>query len=108
MCITNTQSLDFNNLEQCKGKVFNLQLKLVYNALKVKPMTMKEVDVYTGVMRENICRYFDLLLKQGHIAVIRRRKCNITNYPYVNEYTANPDLFPKSIQYDLFNTNEQL
>ena len=65
-------------------------------------MTIKEADVFTGVMRENICRYVDILLEQGRIAVLRKRKCTITGYPYVNEYTGNSDLFPKSNQLELF------
>jgi hypothetical protein len=108
MRTTNTQSLDFNKLEQNKGKFFQAQLRIVYNAFKEKPMTMKEVDVCTGVMRENICRYVDLLLEQGNIALLRKRKCSITGYPYVKEYTANRDLFPKPIQYDLFDSNQLL
>tara|TARA_R100000935_G_scaffold21876_4_gene40474 strand:- start:22196 stop:22462 length:267 start_codon:yes stop_codon:yes gene_type:complete len=81
---------------------FKAQLARVYKAFTEKPMTMKEADVYTGVMRENICRYVDTLLEQGRIAIIRKRKCTITGYPYVNEYTGNPDLFPQSNQLEMF------
>ena len=81
---------------------FNKQLKRVYNAFREKPMTMKEADVETGVMRENICRYVDTLLDRGLIAVTRKRQCTITGHSYVNEYTGNPDLFPKSNQLKLF------
>lgn len=81
---------------------FRAQLLVVYNALKEKPMTMKELDVATGIMRESICRHVAYLLMQGKIAVIRKRRCNITGYPMVNEYTANPNLFPKSNQLKLF------
>ena len=87
---------------QGQDTIFKVQLLKVYNAFKVKPMTMKEADVFTGVMRENICRYVDTLLEQGRIAVIRKRKCRVTGYPYVNEYTADPELFPKSNQLKLF------
>ena len=88
---------------QSKDRHFQAQLVRVFNALKVRPMTMKELDVYTGVVRENICRHIDSLLKQGKIAIIRKRRCSITGYPYVNEYTADISLFPKSNQLDLFN-----
>jgi hypothetical protein len=81
---------------------FQAQLKKVYSAFQEHPMTMKEVDVYTGVMRENICRYVDALLDQGHIAITRKRKCTITGYPLVNEYTGDPSLFPKSNQLKMF------
>lgn len=102
MSTTNTHSLENNEFNQGKDKHFKVQLQRVYYALKEKPMTMKETDVYTGVMRENICRYIDILFEQGKIAITRKRKCTITNYPYVNEYTTNPDLFPKNNQLELF------
>ena len=87
---------------QVQDTKFTIQLLKVYNALKVKPMTMKEVDIHTGIMRENICRHIDILLQQGRIAVIRKRRCAVTGYPYVNEYTGDPDLFPQSRQLKLF------
>ena len=66
----NPQSLkmSFGN-GQGKYKHFKVQLSKVYDAFKREPMTMKEADVYTGVMRENICRYVDILLDQGLISV---------------------------------------
>jgi hypothetical protein len=89
-------------LRQGQDTKFKIQLLKVYNAFKVEPMTMKEADSYTGVMRENICRYVDMLLEQGRIAIIRKRKCSVTGYPYVNEFSANSDLFPKCNQLELF------
>lgn len=86
-----------------KDKQFKVQLVTVYNALLIKPMTMKEVDVYTGIMRENICRYIDTLIEQGRIAMTKKRKCTITGHNHVMEFTANPELFPKSNQLELFN-----
>lgn len=91
---TTHQSLRPNNHGQ--DTKFNADLNKVYKALMVKPMTMKEVDVYTGIMRESVCRHISTLIEQGNIAVIRKRKCNVTNYPYVKEYTADKNLFPKS------------
>lgn len=96
----NSQSL--NKFQQAKDNKFKAQLKKVYQAFKEKPMTMKEADVYTGIMRENICRYVDMLLDQERIAIRRKRKCKITGYPYVNEYTCDPALFPKSGQLKMF------
>lgn len=84
------------------GNTERNQLKKVYSAFKAKPLTMKEADVSTGVMRENICRYVRTLLSEGKIAVRRKRKCKITGYPLVKEYTGNPDLFPKSNQLEMF------
>jgi hypothetical protein len=97
-----TNSLNPNGNGPGNDKQFKAQLQRVYRALLDKPMTMKEVDAYTGVMRENICRYTSTLLEQNKIAIIRKRKCAITGFNRVNEYTANPDLFPKSNQLILF------
>jgi hypothetical protein len=102
MRTSDTQSLEIKIFEQAKDKQFKAQLQRVYHALNERPMTMKETDVYTGVMRENICRYIDTLFEQGKIAILRKRKCTITGYPYVNEYTTNPEFFPKSNQLKMF------
>ena len=81
---------------------FKAQMAKVYKAFTEKPMTMKEADVCTGVMRENICRYVKELLEQRLIAILRKRKCTVTGYPNVTEYTCNPDLFPQSNQLKMF------
>ena len=65
---------------QCKDKDFKIQLALVYNAFRDKPMTMLEADYYTGIMRSNICWHIDNLLVQGRIFLIRKRKCSITGF----------------------------
>ncbi|UJH91692.1 hypothetical protein LZ575_03115 [Antarcticibacterium sp. 1MA-6-2] len=98
---TNSQSLN-NNFQRAKDSKFKAQLVKVYEAFKEKPMTMLEADNYTGVMRSNICYYIDMLLEQERIALIRKRKCSISGYSKVNEYTADPSLFPKSNQLKLF------
>jgi len=90
------------NKRQNKDTQLKAQLRRVYDALKEKPMTMKEADVYTGVMRENICRYVSELMESGLIAIRTKRRCSVTGHSNVNEYTGNPDLFPKSNQFDLF------
>jgi hypothetical protein len=63
---------------------------------------MKEIFIETGIMRENICRYIDILLENGKIKITQKRKCTITGHSSVNEYTANPELFPQSNQLNLF------
>ena len=90
------------NKRQRQDTKFKADLIKVYNAAKSKPMTTKEADIFAGVMRESICRHIDTLLRQGIIAVIRKRKYTITGYPYVNEYTADTSLLPKSNQLNLF------
>lgn len=81
---------------------FKAQLVKVYKAFIACPMTMKEADIYTGVMRESICRYTKTLLEQGKIVILKKRRCTITGYPHVNEYTGNPYLFPQTNQLSLF------
>lgn len=102
MSTQDTNGLNPLDGDQAKDRAFNAQLVRVYKASKEKPMTMKEVDQYTGIMRENVCRHVAKLLEQGRIAVTRKRKCRVTGYPYVNEYTGDPVLFPKSDQLKLF------
>lgn len=97
-----TNSLNPLSRKQAKDNQFKDQLRKVYKAFRDQPLTMKEADVLTNVMRENICRYVHTLLREGKIAVRRKRKCKITGYPYVNEYTGNPDLFPQPKQQKLF------
>ena len=100
MSTENTQSL--YNFSKNKDKEFTAQLNRVYNALKENSYTTLEVAKATNILRANVCRHINTLLLQNTIAVIRQRKCSITGYPYVKEYTANPSLFPKSNQYTLF------
>lgn len=99
---TNSQSLNSLSISESKDSKFKAQLKKVYQAFKEKPMTMKEADVYTGVMRENICRYVDMLIEQDRIAIRKKRKCSVTGFNNVNEYTGDPSLFPKSNQLKMF------
>ncbi|WP_035669443.1 hypothetical protein [Flavobacterium sp. 83] len=84
------------------GKNETDQLRKVFNAFFENPMTMKEVDVYTGIMRENICRYVMTFRNENRIELIGYRKCSITGHNKVGIYTTNPDLFPKSNQLKMF------
>ncbi|TBW28279.1 hypothetical protein [Gramella sp. KN1008] len=78
------------------------QFKRFYKALKIKSLTMLEAEKLTGIRRENICRYVSELKAQNKIAVRKIRRCSITGYPYVQELTTNPDLFPQSNQLKMF------
>lgn len=102
MSTTNTQSLKPNGNGQGKDKQFIAEIKKIYNALKQKPMTMKEAFVYSGVVRENICRHTSTLRQENKIVVTKKRKCSITGRNNVMEFTANSDLFPKSNQLKMF------
>jgi hypothetical protein len=74
------------------------QLKSVFNAFYEYPKTMKEVNIETNIMRENICRYVSTLRNANQISLVGYRKCTITGHNKVGAYTTNPELFPKSNQ----------
>lgn len=57
---------------------FQNQFDIVCEAFFNEPVTMKEVDVLTGIMRENICRYVHFLRKQNRIFSVNKRRCAIT------------------------------
>ncbi len=73
---------------------YKAQLEIVYKALLKQPMTMKEVDVATGIMRENICRHVRCLRLRNQVAVLRKRYCKITKH-LAGELTTDESLFPK-------------
>lgn len=85
-----------------EGQGKDTQFERVYEALSKKAMTMLEAELQTGVRRESICRYVGKLKEANRIAVRKIRKCSITGYPYVQELTTNPDLFPQSNQLKMF------
>lgn len=97
-----TSSQSLKKFHQAKDNGFHAQIEKVYQAFQEMPMTMKEADVSTGIMRENICRYVAILVKRRLIVVRRIRKCRITGYPDVKEYTGDPNLFPESNQLKMF------
>lgn len=97
-----TNSLNPFDDGQGKNKQNKTQLERVYEAFRAKPLTMLEADKRTGVMRSNICYYVEKLKAQNKIAVRKIRRCSITGYPYVQELTTNPDLFPQSNQLKMF------
>ncbi|UZH56041.1 hypothetical protein JRG66_03995 [Salinimicrobium tongyeongense] len=84
------------------GQGKDTQFTRVYEALNAKSMTMFEAEQITGVRRESICRYVSRLKTANKIAVRKIRRCSITGYPYVQELTTNPNLFPQSNQLKLF------
>jgi hypothetical protein len=86
-----------NSITQAKD-----QLNKVFNAFFEFPKTMKEVDLETTVMRENICRYVRTLRNENRIELVGYRKCKVTGNPKVGIYTTNPELFPKSNQLTMF------
>ena len=83
-------------------KYYATQLHKVYDTFFSSPKTMKEADVATGVMRENICWYCRALRQQTRLFPIRKRYCKVTRHLAI-EWTTNPDLIPKQdIQLNLW------
>ncbi|MCG8827620.1 hypothetical protein G1J88_04370 [Tenacibaculum dicentrarchi] len=76
---------------QSKDNQNKQELKKVWDALKLKPLTMLEVEFCTGIRRSNICRRIATLKLQNKVRFIRKRKCTISKHSFVGEYTANPD-----------------
>jgi len=74
------------------------QLTIVFNAFFEYPKTMKEVDLETNIMRENICRHVSTLRNGNRIYLVGYRKCKVTGFKRVGTYTTNPELSPKSNQ----------
>jgi hypothetical protein len=101
MSTTNTQSLDFKELEQGKFKHFQNQKKTIFEFLKIYTATASMVSQATGVPQKSICRYKRDLEKQGLLYEVEKRFCKITGFRawYL---TTNPELFPKSNQITMF------
>ena len=90
------------SFKQGKDNHFTTQFQRVKQAFFERPMTMKEVDKETGIMRENVCRYCRVLRHQNNLFPIKKRRCTVTGYPTVWEWTTNPKFIPKEIQLKLF------
>jgi hypothetical protein len=74
------------------------QLRIVFNTFFEYPKTMKEVDLETNIMRENICRHVGALRKANRIYLVGYRKCKVTGFNRVGIYSTDPELSPKSNQ----------
>ena len=75
-----------------KTNHFQAQYKRTFSAF-LRPQTMKELSVSTGIDRANICRYVRTMRIAGEIAVIKKRYCSITNH-LAGVYTTDPALMP--------------
>jgi hypothetical protein len=73
------------------------QIDRVFQSFLESPKTMKEADVSSGIMRENITRYVRMLKRLDAIVMLRKRYCSITGHR-AGEYTTNKELFPKAHQ----------
>jgi len=95
-----THSTPNNSLstKHSKDKQIQGQTTKVFSSLYRQPKTMLMVEVETGIMRSNICRYVDKWRKQNRIEIVRFGICPISKSAGVQFLTTNPELFPKSNQ----------
>lgn len=96
----NTHNLLKSLTLQSKDKKNLAQLIKVFNSFHDSPKTMKECDIETGVMRENICRFCAILRRYNLLFAVGRRKCQITKH-WATIYTTNEDLMPECKQLKL-------
>jgi hypothetical protein len=79
-----------NKYFQCKNKEFKAQFKEINAVFFEQPQTFQEVTKETYVMRSNICWHVREWRKGEKIVALKKRKCSISGYPYVNELSTNP------------------
>jgi hypothetical protein len=65
----------------------NGELSAVYIAFLTAPATMRMVEVSTGILRPNICRYVAKLKKKGLIILVDKDLCPHTRH-LAGFYTA--------------------
>jgi hypothetical protein len=92
----NTQSKSTTKLQQ---------LQKVYGAYYESPLTMKECDRQSGIMRESICRYNKMLRDSNTIYYLGKRYCMVTKH-LAGVYTINPKLVPINSQLNLFDNGQ--
>jgi hypothetical protein len=96
-----TPNVSFDKVQN-KDKYFEAQMKRVFAAFYQQPKTMLMVEVETGIMRPNICRYVAKWKKQNCIKIVSLSICPISRRAGVQRLTTNPEVFPKSNQIQMF------
>ena len=81
-----------------KDKHFEGQMKRVFAAFYKQPKTMLMVEVETGIMRPNICRYVSKWKKHDRIKIVSLGTCPISKREGVQRLTTNPELFPSIVE----------
>jgi hypothetical protein len=94
-----SKPLKLSSVLQSKDK-YKVQLKKVFDSFYKQPKTMKEVDIETNVMRENICWYCRTLRKSNKLYAVGKRMCKVTKHLDI-QCTKNPELIPTSNQIKL-------
>ena len=96
MSTSNTQSLDFNGLEQGKN-IKKDYTKELYNLLYKKPLSRRMVATELGYIDQTymVTQYISDWIKQGKAMVIGGIKCSRSGR-IVEAISTNPELFPTS------------
>lgn len=94
-------SKKFLLIDPSKDIKFKDQFRKVFTEFFKQPQTMKQVSIKTNIDRANICWYCRKLRKSNNIAAIKKVFCPVTKHRAIL-WTANPELFPKSNQLNLF------
>lgn len=82
-------------------KALKGQLYRVFESFKVVPKTIIMVEVETGIMRPNICRYVKMFRKSESIQMIDRKLCKISKHR-LGYLTTNIERFQPTNQLNLF------
>lgn len=81
---------------------FKTQLDIIAEAFRLKPSTMWQVSIRTGITRPNVCRHVAELLKRDDIVLLKKGLCPISHYR-AGFYTSDKSLFPSTTStYTLF------
>jgi len=85
-------SPNFLHRRQGKDKHFEVQMIRVFAALYRQPKTMLMVEVETGIMRSNICRYVAKWQKINSIHLLKQGLCKVSKHR-AGYYTTDTNLF---------------
>lgn len=88
------------SLTPLKDNYFRNQFQSTKEAFFQAPATMRMIEVQTGILRPNICRYVRTMSNSGIIQVVRIGLCPETRHR-AGFYSTNPDLFIPSPQLQL-------
>lgn len=84
-----------------KDKQFDNQFQAVYWAFYDGAKSMFEVEVETGIRRENICWFVGDLRRNGKIFFVEKRRCKYKR-SIISALTTNPEFKPEDNQLNLF------
>ena len=76
--------------------------KKVKQYLHTHTATRFEIAIHTGIGIQYVCRHIAELKKHNEVAVIKKGRCSISNYPDVEKLSSDPAKFPKPSQLNLF------